>query len=291
MIDLHTHSTASDGTLSPRELVRAAAKAGVEALALTDHDTLVGLPEAVEAGHEFGVEVIPGCELSVESPEGAGWIHIVALWVPPQAKALEDAFAWVHEGRLVRNRKIIDKLNSLGINISYENVSARAQGTIGRPHIAQEMLSLGVVKTLAQAFGQYLGDKGRAYVPKRKLNQEQALGLLGEVGATSILAHPYIIGPSKPLVEHVVGDLCRLGLEGIEVFYPEHDAARTQYFASLADSLGLLKSGGSDFHGSVKPAIRLGVGKGNLCIPYDVVQTMKEHRQARGQWITRRVCA
>ncbi len=289
MIDLHTHSTASDGTSSPRELIREAAEKGIEALALTDHDTTQGLPEAIAAGKEFGVEVIPGCELSVESPEGAGWIHIVGLWVPENPEPLLKAFDWVQEGRRTRNLEIVEKLRKLGVNISYDNIAARAGGTVGRPHIAQEMVSLGVVDSVQQAFGQYLGDDGRAYVPKRKLNQEQALGVLAEIGATSVLAHPYIIGPSMPLVESVVNDLKNLGLEGMEVFYSEHDKITTRRFGELADKLGLLKSGGSDYHGTVKPHISLGVGKGNLNIPYDLVQAMKEHRLAKGQWVTERV--
>lgn len=289
MIDLHTHSTASDGTDSPRELVRKAAEKGIEALALTDHDTVQGLPEALEAGKEFGVEVIPGCELSVEAPDGAGWVHIVGLWIPENPEPLLKAFEWVQEGRLMRNHEIVAKLRKLGVNITYEGVAARAGGTVGRPHIAQEMVSLGVVDSMQEAFGRYLGDNGRAYVPKRKLNREQAIGVLAEIGATSVLAHPYIIGPSFPLVESVVGGLHDLGLEGMEVYYSEHDEVATRRFGELADRLGLLKSGGSDYHGSVKPHIELGVGKGNLNIPYDLVQSMKEHRKARGQWVTERV--
>ncbi|WP_222705785.1 PHP domain-containing protein [Salidesulfovibrio onnuriiensis] len=289
MIDLHTHSTASDGTDSPRELVRKAAEIGLEALALTDHDTLQGLPEALEAGREFGVEVVPGCELSVESPEGVGWIHIVGLWIPEEAEPLQRAFDWVIEGRETRNHEIIARLRKLGINITYDNVVARAGGTVGRPHIAQELLSLGVVESVQHAFGQYLGDNGRAYVPKRKLSREQAIGVLREVGATSILAHPFMLGPSPALVESIVGGLKDMGLDGMEVFYTEHDESATKLFGRLADKFGLLKSGGSDYHGHVKPGTKLGVGKDNLDISYDLLEAMKEARRARGQWVTERI--
>lgn len=289
MIDLHTHSTASDGTDSPRELIRKASEAGLEAIALTDHDTLQGLPEAVEAGKEFGVEVVPGCELSVESPEGAGWIHIVGLWVPPDAEPLQKAFDWVIEGRETRNHEIIAKLRTLGINITYEGVVARAGGTVGRPHIAQEMMSLGVVDSVHHAFGEYLGDNGKAYVPKRKLTMRQSIDVLREVGATSILAHPFMLGPSTALVESVISDLKDMGIDGMEVFYTEHDEPATALFARLAEKYDLLVSGGSDYHGSVKPGTRLAVGKGNLNVPYSLLEAMKEERRDRGLWVTERV--
>jgi len=289
MIDLHTHSTASDGTDSPRELIRKASEIGLEAIALTDHDTLQGLSEAMEAGKEFGVEVIPGCELSVESPEGAGWIHIVGLWVPEEAVPLQKAFDWVIEGRETRNHEIIARLRKLGINISYDNVVERAGGTVGRPHIAQEMVSLGVVEDIHRAFGEYLGDNGKAYVPKRKLSREQALGVLREVGATSILAHPFMLGPSPVFAEHIIKELKDMGLDGIEVFYTEHDGPTTDLFARIARQYDLLMSGGSDYHGRVKPGTKLAVGKDNLNIPYELLEGMKNVRRAKGLWVTERV--
>lgn len=289
MIDLHTHSTASDGTDSPRELVRKAAEMGLEAMALTDHDTVQGLDEALEAGREFGVEVIPGCELSAESFEGAGWLHIVGLWIPQDPKPLNDAFEWVIEGRRTRNHEIVEKLRKLGINTTYERIAARAGGTIGRPHFAQELLSLGVVNNIQHAFNEYLGDKGKAYVPKRKLTPQKALGLLKEIGATAILAHPFILGVTMKRVEEIVRELMDLGLDGIEVHYTEHDDLATRNFAELADKLGLLVSGGSDYHGTVKPRVKLGTGKDNLNIPYEILQAMKDDREKKGLWVTDRV--
>ncbi|ADU64185.1 MAG: PHP domain-containing protein [Pseudodesulfovibrio sp.] len=281
-IDLHTHSTASDGTLSPTELVRLAREIGLDAIALTDHDTLGGLDEAVEAGKTCGIEVIRGCELSLESPRGAGWMHVVALWVPEQADELQAAFEWVIEGRLIRNHEIVNKLRTLGVNITYEAVAARAGGTIGRPHFAQEMLALGVVSSMDEAFKVWLGDNGRAYVPKRKLKPAQALGILKRAGATSILAHPFMLGLDLPNTEALVRELMTHGLDGIEVHYPEHDDATTKTFKLLAERLGLLISGGSDFHGSVKPKISLGTGKGGLHVPTALLHAMKAHRHAQG---------
>jgi predicted metal-dependent phosphoesterase TrpH len=281
-IDLHTHSTASDGTLSPTELIRLAKDIGLDAIALTDHDTISGLDEAEEAGRELGIEVIRGCELSLESPRGAGWMHVVALWVPPHPEELTAAFDWVIEGRLTRNHEIVKKLRSQGIGITYEAVAARAGGTIGRPHFAQELLSLGVVSNMDEAFKVWLGDNGRAYVPKRKLKPEQALGILKRAGATSILAHPFILGLDEQGTEGLVRELQGYGLDGMEVYYPEHDDAATKIFKAMAERLGLLISGGSDFHGSVKPRISLGRGKGGLHVATELLDAMKADRRAKG---------
>jgi predicted metal-dependent phosphoesterase TrpH len=282
MIDLHTHSTASDGTLSPTELVRQAKDSGLDAIALTDHDTFSGVDEAMAAGRELGIEVIPGCELSLESPEGAGWMHVVALWLPPDPTELKAAFDWVIEGRANRNHEIVDKLRTLGINITYEAVAARAKGTVGRPHFAQELLALGVVSSIDEAFKVWLGDNGRAYIPKRKLSPQKAFSILNAVGATSILAHPFALGLRDPEAEALFRDLMDLGLDGIEVYYSEHDEAQTKTYKAMAEKLGLLVSGGSDFHGSVKPKIKLGTGKGGLHVPTELLDAMKAHRKSKG---------
>jgi len=281
-IDLHTHSTASDGTLTPTELVKLAKETGLDAIAITDHDTFQGVPEALEAGKKFGIEVIPGCELSLESPEGAGWMHVVALWIPPDPKELQTSFDWVIEGRKNRNHEIVKKLRSLGINITYEGVAARAKGTIGRPHFAQELISLGVVSTINEAFKIWLGDNGRAYIPKRNLMPKQAFDILNNIGATSILAHPFTLGLDLPKTERLVSKLIGYGLDGIEVYYSEHDDAATKAYKEMAERLGLLASGGSDFHGDVKPRIRLGKGKGGLHVPTELLDKMKEDRRAKG---------
>lgn len=281
-IDLHTHSTASDGTLSPAELIRLAKEIGLDAIALTDHDTLSGLPEALAEGKKCGIEVIPGCELSLESPEGAGWMHVVALWVPENPVELQKAFDWVIEGRRTRNHKIVEKLRNMGINITYEAVAARAGGTIGRPHFAQELVSLGVVSSVNEAFSVWLGDDGRAYVPKRKLMPEKALPILRSIGATPILAHPFALGLNSEATESLVRNLMKLGLEGIEVYYSEHSEAQTAAYKDIAERLGLLMSGGSDFHGSVKPRISLGKGRGGLHVPTELLEKMKEFRRKKG---------
>jgi len=281
-IDLHTHTTASDGTFTPTELVKHAKEIGLSAIAITDHDTIAGLEEAVTAGKEFGVEVIRGCELSLESPVGAGWLHMVALWVPEQADELQAAFDWLIEGRMNRNHEIIAKLRSLGINITYEAVAERAGGTIGRPHFAQELLSLGVVSSIGEAFKVWIGDHGRAYVPKRKLTPENALRILNTIGATSILAHPFALELSMKSTEALILDLKDMGLDGMEVLYSEHSESDTKAYWKMAERNNLLISGGSDFHGTVKPHISLGKGRGNLNIPVELLEAMKQRRRDRG---------
>lgn len=281
-IDLHTHSTASDGTLTPTELVRQASEIGLEAIALTDHDTFSGVAEAMEAGEQYGVEVIPGCELSLETPDGIGWMHVVALWLPESPKELQDAFDWVQEGRKTRNHEIIEKLRQNGINITYEAVAARAGGTIGRPHFAQELVSLGVVSSVGDAFRGWIGDYGRAYVPKRKLKPEQAFSILKNIGATSILAHPFALNMKIDDAEKFIVNAKEMGLDGIEVYYSEHTVADTKAYKAIAEKHDLLISGGSDFHGTNKPHISLGKGKGKLDVPSELLETMKAHRRAKG---------
>lgn len=281
-IDLHTHSTASDGTLSPTELVHHAKEIGLEALALTDHDTFQGVAEAQQAGAACGLEVIAGCELDLQSPIGAGWMHVVALFLPDDPAPLREAFDWVQEGRLVRNHEIVEKLRGLGINITYERVAERAGGTIGRPHFAQELVSLGVVPNVHEAFRIWMGDEGRAFVPKRKLQPKQALEILNSIGATSILAHPFALGLSMSEMEKLVVELQSYGLDGMEVLYPEHNEADTKAYQEMAERNGLLISGGSDFHGTNKPKIALGKGKGGLRVPYELLERMKQDRRDKG---------
>lgn len=282
MIDLHTHSTASDGTLSPSELVELAAKTGLRAIALTDHDTTSGLEEAIKAGKEHGIEVIPGCELSVSSPVGVDWMHLVGLWVPKEAPELQAAFKWLIDQREVRNRQIVEKLRKVGINTTYERIADRAGGTIGRPHFALELLEQGVCRTPQEVFDKYLGANGMAYVPKAKLSPEKALEIYRKEGITSILAHPFALRVSDPVLEKTLKDLKDKGLDGMEVYYTEHNEKQTKSYHEMCQRLGLLESGGSDFHGKVKPRTKLGIGRGGLRVRYELLETMKEYRRAKG---------
>ena len=262
LIDLHTHSTASDGTLPPAELVAEAARAGLAAIALTDHDTLAGLPEAREAGRRAGIEVIAGVELSVADGERS--VHMLGLFLPERPGPLANALAVLREKRHGRNRRILEKLQALGVNIPYETVTALADGTVGRPHIARAMLAAGAVTSLKEAFTRYLGAYGRAYVPKDKLTLPEAIALLHAEGALASLAHPYLLGLGGTALIETVGRYREAGLDAIEALYTEHSQAQTLEYLAVARRFGLAVSGGSDFHGTIKPGVELGRGRGNL---------------------------
>jgi len=280
-VDLHTHSTASDGSLTPTELVARARKCGLRAMALTDHDTVSGLPEAIEAGKKYSVEVIPGCELSVEFKPGT--MHIVGLWLPPHPERLLSALQYLRDQRHNRNHIIVEKLNSLGIEITYDQVLKKSRGeSVGRPHIAGVLQDMGVVRSFSEAFNRFLGPDGKAYVPKTKFDPGKAISILREEGATVILAHPYSLEIGEQEFESLVRRFMDLGLEGLEVYYSVHSPEQVRYYLSVAEKFGLLVSGGSDFHGDVKPHIELGRGMGNLNIPYTLVERMKAHRAKQG---------
>jgi len=284
-IDLHTHSTASDGTLQPRQLVAAAKEAGLTAVALTDHDTTSGLQEAVAAGTELGIEVIPGCELSVVSEHGH--MHIVGLWVPVQAEKVQEKLSYLRQRRHSRNERILAKLQDQGLDLSYDEVKGLAGGSsIGRPHIAQLLMNKAYVASITEAFDRFIGPGGSAYVPKDKLTPEAAIDVLNREGATVVLAHPYSLELQIDQLRSEVLRLQELGLHGLEVFYPDHSPEQTGQYLDLCTQLGLLISGGSDFHGSVKPDIALGRGREGLGLTREHLEAMKRTRQERGVWIT-----
>ncbi|BBD08808.1 PHP domain-containing protein [Desulfovibrio ferrophilus] len=280
-IDLHTHSTISDGTLTPTELVALGKRSGLRALALTDHDITDGLPEALAAGVEHDLEIIPGCELAVDS--ATGFMHILGLFLPPNPVQLNAKLEWLRERRASRNTRICDKLQSLGLDVTYERVLEIAgDGTVGRPHIAKAIIEAGGADSVQNAFDVYIGDSGRAYLPKDKLTPEEAIPLLKKEGATVILAHPYTLKLDGEPEARRIKDLKEMGLDGIEVIYTEHTRTMTEKYGKLVKDLDLLASGGSDFHGTVKPDISLGKGRGGLHVPYALLEAMKEARAKQG---------
>ncbi len=278
-IDLHTHSTASDGTYQPRELVHLAQTTGLRAIALTDHDTVSGLAEALEAGKEYHLEVIPGCELSVQFK---GVTHILGLYLNPQAEILQRELHYLRQKRHQRNKLIVEKLNSLGLDITYAEVQAKAKGSVGRPHLAQVLIEKKVVNSVQEAFDSYLGPKGKAFVPKEKFTPQKAIEILKKEGASVILAHPFSLNLDLEELARELKKLKEWGLDGLEVFYTEHSPSLTQEYLSLAKKLDLIPTGGSDFHGQVKPDIFLGVGKNNLHLPYSLLANLKEQRSKQG---------
>jgi len=280
-IDLHTHSTASDGTLKPAQLVAQAARMGLKAIALTDHDTVHGLPEAYQAGIQHDIEVIGGCELSVNCSQGS--MHILGLWLSCRPSKLQTALDDLTLLRKSRNEAIIANLNKAGVAVTYEELVAVADGgTIGRPHIAHLLVSKGKALDLQDAFMNWLRPGTKGYAPKEKLDPREAIELLKAEQATVILAHPCTLRQDEQGLEQTLRELKDYGLDGVEAIYSMHSQAQTNSYTSLCHKLELLISAGSDFHGDNKPNINLGTGKGGLRASLALVERMKEHRAAQG---------
>jgi hypothetical protein len=265
--DLHTHSTASDGTLSPGELVAAAREKGLGAVALTDHDTLAGIGEAVEAGRELRVTVIPGLELSTEA--AAEEVHVLGYFLTPQAEELQRRLAELRRQRLTRARRMLERLRALGLPLSWEAVAAEAgTGAVGRPHIARALVAAGYVESVEEAFARYL-DRGRpAYVPRAKLTPAGAIDLVQRSGGVAVLAHPGLLSGAGLLEE-----LLELNWQGIEVFYPEHSKEVEEKLYALARMHSLVPTGGSDFHGAGKAQL------GACSVGGEVLAELKRRRR------------
>lgn len=271
--DLHVHTTASDGIYTPSEIVSMAKVKKLRAIAITDHDTIDGCEEAISMGHTKGVEIIPGVEISVKYDNTS--IHILGLFIDTSNIALVQA---MHEGivsRNERNPRIIKKLNEIGIKISMDEVEEIAGGTIGRPHIAQVLVKKGYVKTSEEAFAKYLAKGKPAYFDRIRLLPEQAFELIINAGGIPIWAHPLIHKDFPEDIDQMITKLKNLGLKGIEVYYSDYTEEQTQISKDLAERFGLIMSGGTDFHGTKASEIELGIGKGNLAIPYNLVNQMK----------------
>ena len=279
-IDLHVHSSCSDGTLTPTELVQRALDTGLLAFALTDHDTVSGLSEAFQAAKGTGLEVVAGIELSAEY-HGKD-IHIVGLdldWQDPFFLQEINAF---RNSRNIRNEEMIDKLAASGIDISHEKMLASFGDAVWtRAHFARFLLENGYVSDMQEAFRRYIGDTAPCYVPRRKVTPQQAIHLILRARGIPILAHPMQYRFSAEELEAFVREMKAEGLIGIEAIYSTHRIADESLIRRIARSLGLAISGGSDFHGSNKPDIALGKGKGNLKIPYSVLKQLREYKQRR----------
>jgi len=283
-IDLHCHSTASDGSDDPAELVRMAVEADIAALALTDHDSIAGLDEAQQAAEAADFELIRGCEISARG-EG-GEMHILGLWIPqahPNLNAFEGALKELCDHRGVRNRIMVERLNKQGCSISYEDVLAEAGGgSVGRPHIARVLMRKGYAKSIRDIFIRYLGSKGSAYEPKKVLQPEEAVELLLSVDATVAIAHPKLIRASDAWLETTIVRLKACGLSVVEAYHSEHSEADTRFCMALAARHRLLVCGGSDYHGKLKSGIALGTGRGALRVPESLLDQLKQQRRAHG---------
>jgi predicted metal-dependent phosphoesterase TrpH len=278
-IDLHTHSNASDGTLPPEEVVRLAKERGLRAIALTDHDTIDGLAEAEAAGKQAGLEVIPGVEISARHPGGS--MHILGYFLEYEDRLLAERLEVLKQARKDRNPQIIAKLNGLGIPMTMETVERiSGRGQMGRPHIARALYEGGYVRNIQEAFDIFLGNQGKAYVSKFRFPPEEAIEMIREAKGVPVLSHPFTLNlrNSEDLRERLQ-ELKGLGLAGIEVYYPEHSPEQEALYLSLARELGLLITGGSDFHGDNKPEVELGRIKCQKKLTYDLVEALKAWRR------------
>ncbi|AEH44935.1 PHP domain protein [Thermodesulfatator indicus DSM 15286] len=283
IVDLHTHSTASDGTLTPIDLVKEAKNINLIAIALTDHDTVAGLKDAQNMAEKLEIAFVPGVEISVKF-QGPGHCHILGYFIDYENSVLKETLASLHEARAKRNILMIEKLKSLGIDISIEELKKMAGGgEIGRPHMAKILVQKGVVKDFDEAFEKYLAKGKPAYVPKARLEAEEAIKIIHQAGGLVSLAHPYYLGLDEDSLIRYVAELKNKGLDAIEAYYTDHDESYTQFCLELAKKFSLLITGGSDFHGENKPEIKLGIGKGNLRVPEEVYEKLLEAFKARAQ--------
>jgi len=277
VVDLHTHSTASDGTYSPQDLVKLAKEVGLFALALTDHDTLKGLETALKAANTLGVNFVCGVEISVKF-EGKGHFHLLGYFKSPEVPELQSVLEKLQEARAKRNEKMVEKLRELGVDISMDELREFAEGEIGRPHIAKLLVEKGVVKSFEEAFDRYLKKGAPAYVPKALLSPEEAISLVLKAGGVPVLAHPVTLKLDYYSLKAYIKELKDRGLVGIEAYYTEHTEEFTQEVIKYAKEFGLITTGGSDFHGENKPDIKLGTGFGNLRVPdecyYELVEAL-----------------
>lgn len=276
MIDLHTHSTMSDGTLAPAAIARAAAARGLRAVALTDHDTTAGLAEFRTAAAAVGLTAVNGVETSCSWY--AGSMHVLGLLVDPGNAALAALLATVRQAREKRNTLIIGKLRDLGVEITYEEATALAGGDVmGRLHIAKALVGRGTCESLQDAFDRFLGGGKPAYVRRFLPLPEEVIGAIHAAGGVAVWAHPLAqVRTSAAKLRHTARFLKDCGLDAMEVYYSDFTPEDTACAAAVARQVGLLASGGSDFHGDHSPGISLGTGRGSLEVPDDLLAAMVE---------------
>ena len=277
MIDLHMHSTFSDGTHPPEELARLAGSFGLTAIALTDHDCMDGVARLLMACQAEGVRGISGVEISADVPKGT--MHILGYFADHENVELAEALKRIRGGREVRNEKILQQLNELGLELSWEDVRAYAtEEVVGRPHFAAAMQARGYVKNKTAAFDRYLGKGKPAYADRFRLSPEASIAVIRQAGGVPVVAHPVTLGLSHKALRATLADYRDMGLQGVEVYYSEHSPNMIDNFRQIANDLGLAMSGGSDFHGDANPQIRMGIGFGQLRVPDKLLVALEARR-------------
>lgn len=273
-IDLHTHSLKSDGSMTPAEVVREAKRAGLAAIALSDHDTVDGIYEAMAEGERIGVEVVPAIEFSVQSETET---HILGYYIDIENPELKKVLTEVVDLRIERNHVTCQKLNELGFDITLEEVRALAPNNfVGRAHFARVLMDRGYTKSVKEGFDKYMAAGKYAYCEKQVLTAERAVKLIRDCGGLAFVAHPHLIFKPDDWLRNFFKELKTYGLNGIEGYYTDYTPEMQAKFQAMANELGLMISGGTDFHAKMKPHISIGTGLGNMKIPYSVLENMKK---------------
>lgn len=286
MIDLHVHSTNSDGSETPEELVVRGRQTGLTAMALTDHDNMGGVDEFLAACRRHGMTGIAGVEISANVEEGHGTLHILGYGVNPKLPLVEESLGRVLDGRAWRNERILEKLNGLGLELEWAEVQACAgEDVVGRPHFAQALIDRGHVSSVSEAFDRYLAKGRPAYVDRYRLYPEEGIRMICEAGGVAVIAHPFSWELDEAKLEAGLRELKAVGLVGIEAQYSEHTPEQTVTLLRLAKKLDLLTTGGSDYHGQTKPDIALGKGFGSLCVPDDYLLPLLKVLGPDNPWV------
>jgi predicted metal-dependent phosphoesterase TrpH len=281
VIDLHSHSTISDGTDPPARVVELAADAGVSALALTDHDTLEHLPEARAAAGSAGVRLVPGCEISCDlAGRAPGSMHLLVFFVDDADGELQDRLRALQAARNERNVQIVEALNAHGIPITVEAVQAQAgPGSVGRPHIARVLMEEGYVSSIQEAFDTWLAKGRPAYFERDRLAPEEAIELTHASGGVCAVAHPMSLGLADAELDEFIGVLRSAGLDGLECEYGGYVPEERAALHDLAARHGLAPTGGSDYHGDNKPGLSVGTGRGDLRVPDEYLDELEARRR------------
>ena len=279
MIDLHTPSTASDGSDEPAALMAIAASSGMSAVALTDHDTIEGLAEARAAASEVGVRLVQGCELSCEV--GTATMHLLVYFLEDGPGPLQDRLSGLQAARADRNRRIVSVLQDHGLDVTLDEIAAEAGGgSVGRPHVAGVLLRKGYVSSIQEAFDVWLAKGRPAYLDRDRLLPAEAIALAHASGAVTVLAHPTSLGYEGPALEQFVAGLAADGLDGMECEYGRYTPELRAALRAMADRLDLAVTGGSDYHGRYKPDLALGSGLGDLAVPDSLLDALEARRPA-----------
>ena len=279
MIDLHTHSTVSDGSEAPETIVELAHAVGCRAVALTDHDSLAGLARARARADELGIRLVPGCEVSCV-PIATGGVHVLVYFVDDPASPLGRELDHLRDDRRNRNLALVGRLQELGIPVTFAMAAAHAgtEAGVGRPHFAQAMVDVGAVDSVDEAFGRYLSNGGAAYVPKGRLHVADVCRLTRDSGGVAVLAHPTTVGLEGDALAGAVRGMADAGLGGLEAVYGRYSPQTRTALQNLARRFGLVPTGGSDFHGATKPDLFVGTGTGDLKVPDRVLDQLEAVR-------------